>query len=86
MRRLFGAAGLVLAFSGTTAKADDTYACTVFLCTVPGAGDWRGIPACVGPATTALAGASLGIPWQVCPEAAISAATPQSNPNSPQLK
>jgi hypothetical protein len=61
-RLLFGAAALVLAFSGATANADDAYACTVFLCTAPGAGDWRGIPACVGPVTTALAEASLGIP------------------------
>ena len=85
-RLLFGAAALVLAFSGATANADDAYACTVFLCTAPGAGDWRGIPACVGPVTTALAEASLGIPWPVCPEAAISAATSQSNANSLQSK
>ena len=85
-RLLFGAAALVLAFSGATANADDAYACTVFLCTAPGAGDWRGIPACVGPVTTALAQASLGIPWPVCPEAAISAATSQSNANSLQSK
>ena len=85
-RLLFGAGALVLAFSGATAKADDAYACTVFLCTAPGAGDWRGIPACVGPVTTALAEASLGIRWPVCPEAAISAATSQANADSLQSK
>ena len=85
-RLLFGAASLVLALSDATAKADDIYACTVFLCTAPGTGDWRGIPACVGPVTTALTQASLGIPWPVCPEAAISAATSQANANSPQSK
>lgn len=79
MRLLFSAAALLVASLGATAKADDTYACTVFLCTVPGAGDWRGIPACVGPVTTALAQASFGVPWPVCPEAAISAATSQTN-------
>lgn len=86
IRPLFGAAALVLACSGSTAKADDTYACTVFLCTAPGAGDWRGIPACAGPVTTAVAEATLGIPWPVCPEAAISPATSQENANSPQSK
>jgi hypothetical protein len=86
MRLLFGAAALVLAFSGASAKADDIYACMVFLCTAPGAGGWRGIPACVEPATTALAQASLGIPWPVCPEAAISAATSQANATNLQSK
>ena len=85
VRLLFHAAALMPGFSGATAKADDTYACTVFLCTAPGAGDWRGIRACVGPVTTALAQASLGIPWPVCPEAAISA-TSQANAKSLQSK
>lgn len=79
MRLLFSAAALLVASLGATAKADDTYACTIYLCAAPGARDWRGIPACVGPVTTALAQPSLGVPWPVCPEAAISAATSQTN-------
>ncbi len=79
MRLLFSAAALLVASLGATAKADDAYACTVYLCTAAGAGDRRGIPACVGPVTTALAQASLGVPWPVCRDAAISAATSQTN-------
>ena len=33
MRLLFSAAALLVASLGATAKADDTYACTVYLCT-----------------------------------------------------
>jgi hypothetical protein len=84
MRLLFSAAVIVFVISGASAKADDTYACTVFLCTAPGAGDWRGIPACVGPVTTAMVEASVGIPWPICPEAAISTAASQANANSAQ--
>jgi len=52
MRLLFSVAALLVVSMDATAKADDTHACTVFLRTAPGAGDWRGIPACIGPATT----------------------------------
>jgi hypothetical protein len=79
MRLLFSAAALLVVSMGATAKADGTYACTVFLCTAPGVGDWRGSPACVAPVTTALMQASFGVPWPVCPQAAISPATSQTN-------
>jgi len=79
MRQFFSVAAVLVVSLGATAKADDINACTVFLCTVPGAGDWRGIPACVGPVTTALMQASLGVPSPVCPRAVISAATSQTN-------
>jgi hypothetical protein len=39
MRQLFSVAAVLVVSLGATAKADDIYAYTVFLCTVPGAGD-----------------------------------------------
>ncbi len=39
MRLLFSAAALLVASLGATAKADDTYACTVYLCTTPAIGE-----------------------------------------------
>jgi hypothetical protein len=84
MSLLLSTAALLVVSMGAKAKADDTYACTVYLCTAPGAGDWHGIADCVGPVTTALVQASLGVPWPVCPEAAISAATSQANATSLQ--
>jgi hypothetical protein len=38
MRLLFGAAALLVVALGATAKADDTYACTVLLCPAPAIG------------------------------------------------
>ena len=83
MRRFLLLAGSLtaLGFLGQSARAGaGDYACTVYLCTAPGGPGWQTVPACVGPVTTALNQAAIGIPWPVCPEAAA-ASSSSSNGN-----
>jgi len=76
---LFATATVAFGLIIASAKADN-YGCAVLLCTAPGAGDWRKIAECVGPVSTALAQASVGVPWPTCPEAAILAAAAKAPP------
>jgi len=78
--------GAMMAFGLVATARAETYGCTVLLCTAPGAGDWRTIPACVAPVSTAIVQAYYGIPWPQCPEAAVSAAASQANANNPGSK
>jgi len=78
MRRILPLVGSLaaLGFMGQSARAGaDDYACTVYLCMAPGGPGWQTIPACVGPVSTAINQALIGIPWPVCPEAAASSSS-----------